>query len=108
MDAVKLHERTRLIFAEEIKNRKTYLSWAGSHLSLTSVMDDNLGVECLCLSIAAVQSDQGQAPQEKGPVPKLMSSIIQTGSVLSVHSSLVYILLSPAASSTEQLPLYDA
>lgn len=68
------------------------------YLSLSVVMDDNLGVECVCLSIAAVQSDQGQAPTEKGPVPQLMSSIIQMESLLSVHCAVVHTRLSQAAS----------
>lgn len=59
------------------------------HLSLSAVMDDNLGVESVCLSIVAVQSDQGQAPTEKGPVPQLMSSIIQMESLLSVHCAVL-------------------
>lgn len=61
-------------------------------------MDNNLSVEDVCLSIAAVRSDQGQAPTEKGPVPKLMSSIIQMESLLSVHCAVVRTLLSRAAS----------
>lgn len=70
-------------------------------------MDDNLGVECVCLSIVAVQSDQGQAPTEKGPVPQLMSSIIQMESLLSVHCAVVRTLLSKAASPDAPLPHVD-
>lgn len=103
-DAAMLHRRKCLIIAEEIKNRKTHLSWASSYLSLSAVMDDNLGVECVCLSIAAVQSDQGQAPTEKGPVPQLMSSIIQMESLLSVHSAVVCTLLQ--AASPDALSVY--
>lgn len=71
------------------KKEKEAFVFDASYLSLSTVMDDNLGVECVCLSIAAVQSDQGQAPTEKGPVPQLMSSIIQMESLLSVRSALV-------------------
>lgn len=76
-----------------VKNRNTFVLCC-LYLSLGVVMDDNLGVECVCLSIAAVQSDQGQAPMEKGPVPQLMSSIIQMESLLSAHSAVVRTLLS--------------
>lgn len=51
-------------------------------------------VSSVCLSFAAVQSDQGRAPTEKGPVPKLMSSIIQMESLLSVQCAVVWTLLS--------------
>ena len=71
-------------------------------------MDDNLGVECVCLSIVAVQSDQGQAPTEKGPVPQLMSSIIQMESLLSRHCAVVHTLLSQAVSPHALLPHFDA
>lgn len=90
------------------KKQKDAFVLGGSYLSLSAVMDDNLGVECVCLSIAAVQSDQGQAPTEKGPVPQLMSSIIQMESLLSVHCALVHTLLSQAASSDAPLPHFDA
>lgn len=69
-------------------------------------MDDNLGVECVCLSIAAVQSDQGQAPTEKGPVLQLMSSIIQMESLLSVRCAVVRTLLSQAASPDAPFPFH--
>lgn len=94
-----LRERKCLIMADEIKQQKGAFVLGSSYLSLGAVMDDNLGVECVCLSIAAVQSDQGQAPTEKGPVPQLMSSIIQMESLLSVHCAVVRTLLSPAASA---------
>lgn len=51
-------------------------------------------VSSVCLSFAAVQSDQGRAPTEKGPVPKLMSNIIQMESLLSVRCAVVWTLLS--------------
>lgn len=90
------------------KNQKDAFVLGSSYLSLSAVMDDNLGVECVCLSIAAVQSDQGQAPTEKGPVPQLMSSIIQMESLLSVHCAVVRTLLSQAASPDAALPHFDA
>lgn len=90
------------------KKQKDAFVFGGSHLSLSAVMDDNLGVECVCLYIAAVQSDQGQAPTEKGPVPQLMSSIIQMESLLSVHSAVVHILLSQTALPDAPLPHFDA
>lgn len=55
-------------------------------------------VSSVCLSFAAVQSDQGRAPTEKGPVPKLMSSIIQMESLLSVQCAVVWTLLSQTTS----------
>lgn len=79
-----------------------------SYLSLAAVMDDNLGVECVCLSIAVLQSDQGQAPTEEGPVPQLMSSIIQMQSLLSVHCALVHTVLSQAALPNATLSHFDA
>lgn len=63
---------------------------------------------CACLSIAVVHSDQGQAPTEKGPVPQLMSSIIQMESLLSVHRAVVRTLLSQAALADAPLPHVDA
>lgn len=56
----------------------------------------------MCVSIAAVQSDQGQAPTEKGPVLTLMSSIIQMDSLLSVRCAVVGTLLSQTASPDAQ------
>lgn len=97
--AVMLRKRKCLIMADEIKQQKGAFVLGSSYLSLGAVMDDNLGVECVCLSIAAVQSDQGQAPTEKGPVPQLMSSIIQMESLLSVHCAVIRTLLSQAASA---------
>lgn len=47
-------------------------------------MDDSVGIESVCLCIAVVQSDQRQAATEEGPVPRLMSSIIQMESLLLV------------------------
>lgn len=89
------------------KKQKDAFVLGGSHLSLSAVMDDNLGVECVCLYIAAMQSDQGQAPTEKGPVPQLMSSIIQMESLLSVHCAVVHIL-SQTALPDAPLPHFDA
>lgn len=62
----------------------------------------------MCLSIAVVQSDQGQAATEKGPVLQLMSSIIQMESLLSVHCAVVCTLLSQAALPDAPLPHFDA
>lgn len=90
------------------KKQKDAFVLGSSYLSLSAVMDDNLGVECVCLSIAAVQSDQGQAPTEKGPVLQLMSSIIQMESLLSVHCAVVRTLLSQAASPDAPFPHFDA
>lgn len=88
------------------KNQIDTFVLGSSYLSLSAVMDNNLSVECVCLSIAAVQSDQGQAPTEKGPVPKLMSSIIQMESLLSVHCAVVCTLLSQAASPDAPSPFH--
>lgn len=51
-DAVMLHERKCLITAREIKKRGDAFVLGGSYLSASAVMDDNLGVErvCVCLS----------------------------------------------------------
>ena len=107
VDAVILHQRKCLIIAKGNKKQNDAFVLASSYLSLSAVMDDNLGVECVCLSIAAVQSDQGQAPTEKGPVPQLMSSIIQMESLLSVHCAVVRTLLSPHAPHFDVLSPFE-
>lgn len=43
------------------------------------------GERCVGLTIAVLQSDQRQAATEQGPVPQLMSGLIQMESLLSVH-----------------------
>lgn len=68
-------------------------------------MDDNLGVR---LSIAVPHTDQGQTATEKGPVPELMSSIIQMGSLLSLLCATVHPVLSQAALRDTQHPYFNA
>lgn len=91
VDAVMLHRKEMSNHCGGNKKQKDTFVLGSLYLSLSAVMDDNLGDECVCLSIAALQSDQGQAPTEKGPVPQLMSSIIQIESLLSVHCAVVCI-----------------
>lgn len=91
------------------KKRKMHLSWASpTFLPAWWWMTALVLSVCACLSIAVVQSDQGQAPTEKGPVPQLMSSIIQMESLLSVHRAVVRTLLSQAALTDAPLPHVDA
>jgi len=106
---VTLLKRKCLIIGDRIKRKKEKDTFvlSVSYLSLSAVMDDNFGVECVCLSIALAQSDQRQAATEKSPVPQLMSSIIQMESLLSVHCAAVNSLLSQAALLDIILFFYD-
>lgn len=53
VDAVMLHKRKCLIIAEEKKQQKTKNAFVLSvaYLSPSVVMDDSLGVECVCVFV---------------------------------------------------------
>lgn len=95
--AVILHKRKCLIMADEMKEKIDTFVLGASYLFSRQRWWMTGPVSSVCLSFAVVQSDQGQAPTEKGPVPKLMSSIIQMGSLLSVRCAVVWTPQSQAA-----------
>lgn len=51
VDAVMLHKRKCLIIAEEKKKTKNAFVLSVAYLSPSVVMDDNLGVECVCVFV---------------------------------------------------------